>query len=116
MTDPCALSAVDARRQIADGSLTVSALLESCIARIEDRNPQVNAVVATCYDSARAQAAQMDSIRPTLADLPVLFGLPVLIKDLIDTEGLTTTYGSLCFQGHIPETDAGIITKLRQAG
>ncbi|MEP2471591.1 amidase [Roseobacter sp.] len=116
MTDPCDLSAVDARRQIADGSLTVSALLESCIARIEDRNPQVNAVVATCYDSARAQAAQMDSIRPTLADLPVLFGLPVLIKDLIDTEGLTTTYGSLCFQGHIPETDAGIITKLRQAG
>ena len=116
MTEPCDLSAVDARRQIQDGSLSVRALLESCIARIEARNPEVNAVVATCYDDARQRAADMDQARPSLSDLPPLFGLPVLIKDLIDTEGLITTYGSLCYQAHVPDRDAGIITKLRRAG
>ncbi|MEP5730453.1 MAG: amidase [Sulfitobacter sp.] len=116
MTPPCELSAQEARRQIANATLSVSALLESCIARIEERNPEVNAVVATCYDSARREAAEMDASRDSLAELPLLFGLPVLIKDLIDTKELTTTYGSLCFDQYVPEEDAAIVRKLRQAG
>ncbi len=116
MTHPCDLSAVDARRQIEEGSLSVSALLESCITRIESRNPEVNAVVATCYEDARQQAAEMDKARPTLPELPPLFGLPVLIKDLIETKGLATTYGSLHYKDHIPEFDAAVIKRLRDAG
>ena len=116
MTQPCDLSAADARRRIEEGVLSVSALLESCIARIEARNPEVNAVVATCYDRARLQAAELDRQRPSLSTLPTLFGLPVLIKDLIETEGLTTTYGSLFYEDHVPTHDAHIVTKLRSAG
>jgi len=116
MTHPCDLSAVDAGRQIKEGSLSVSALLESCITRIEARNPEVNAVVTTCYDTARQQAAEMDKARPTLPELPPLFGLPVLIKDLIETKGLTTTYGSLHYKDYIPEFDAAVIKRLRDAG
>ncbi|MEP0964619.1 MAG: amidase [Roseobacter sp.] len=116
MTQPCDLSAVEARRQIGAATLSVSALLESCIARIEERNPKVNAVVATCYERARKEAAVMDASKEHLPELPPLFGLPVLIKDLIDTEELTTTYGSLCFEGHVPQKDAGVVDSLRQAG
>lgn len=116
MTDPCDLTAVEARRQIGEGKLTVSALLESCIARIELRNGDVNAVVATCYDTARVQAAEMDAKRTTQTELPPLFGLPILIKDLIDTKDLCTTYGSLCFEAHVPTQDATIVEKLRAAG
>lgn len=116
MIDPCDLTAIEARAQIETGSLSVTALLESCIARIEARNPEVNAVVATCYHTARAQAREMDATRDSLVKLPPLFGLPVLIKDLIDTKDLCTTYGSLCFEGHLPDKDADIVTSLRHAG
>lgn len=116
MPQPCDLSALDARRHIQEGGLTVRALLDSCIARIEARNPELNAVVATCFESARQQADDMDRTRPTLTELPALFGLPVLIKDLIDTKGMTTTYGSLFFEKHVPDTDAGIVAKLRSVG
>lgn len=116
MTEPCDLTAVEARSRIRDGSLKVSELLESCIQRIEARNPEVNAVVATCFDTARVQAAEMDMTRLSTTELPPLFGLPVLVKDLIETKDLCTTYGSLCFEGYIPKEDAGIVEKLRHAG
>ncbi|MEP5758791.1 MAG: amidase [Litoreibacter sp.] len=116
MSEPCDLSATMARAYIEDGSLSVTTLLESCIARIEERNLVVNAVVATCFDEARQQARQMDADRPAMHDLPPLFGLPVLVKDLINTKGLRTTYGSLCFDSHVPVEDGDVVVALRDAG
>lgn len=113
---PCDLGAVEARSAIALGTLTVRVLLESCITRIEAENPKVNAVVSTCFEDARARADELDALRPDLDSLPPLFGLPILVKDLIDTKGLKTTYGSLCFADHIPEKDSDIIRRLRDAG
>lgn len=114
--NPCELTATQARAEIAAGHLTVRGLLESCIDQIETQNPKVNAVVATCYDAARALADAQDKARPNLSQLPPLFGVPVLIKDLIETRDLRTTHGSLCFENHMPQKDGDIVRRLRDAG
>ncbi|MDA0657169.1 MAG: amidase family protein, partial [Proteobacteria bacterium] len=86
MNEPCFLSAVEARARIADKSLSPVALLDSCIAQIERTNPVVNAVVATCFERARAEAIAAEALALKGEALPPLHGLPVLIKDLRDTE------------------------------
>ena len=91
-------------------------MLESCITQIETHNPRLNAVVATDYVAARALADTQDKARADYAELPSLFGLPVLIKDLIETRDLKTTFGSLCFKDHIPSRDGDVIRRLREAG
>lgn len=114
--EPCDLSATEARAEIAAGRLHVRTLLESCIARIESRNPEVNAVVAACYGTARALADTQDKARADLSELPPLFGLPVLVKDLIETRDLRTTFGSLCFKDNLPTRDGDVVRRLRDAG
>lgn len=96
--------------------MSVRTLLESCISQIESQNQRVNAVVATSYDAARALADAQDQARPGLSELPPLFGLPVLVKDLIETRDLTTTFGSLCFKDNVPRKDGDIVRRLRDAG
>ncbi len=116
MTEPCDLSAVAARRLIGRKRLSPIELVDSCIARIEMVNPAVNAVVATCYERARAEAREKTDALLRGDDLPALHGLPVGIKDLQDTQGLVTTYGSPLYKDHVPEKDELIVAKLRRAG
>ena len=105
MTEPCDLSAVEARRLIGRKRLSPIELVESCIARIEMVNPTVNAVVAECYDRARAEARAATEALVGGAELPPLHGLPFGVKDLNDTEGLVTTYGSPLYRDNVPEKD-----------
>ena len=116
MTEPCDLSAVEARRLIGRKRLSPIELVESCIARIEMVNPTVNAVVAECYDRARAEAHAATEALVGGAELPPLHGLPFGVKDLNDTEGLVTTYGSPLYRDNVPEKDELLVAKLRQAG
>ncbi|MEC7205645.1 MAG: amidase family protein, partial [Pseudomonadota bacterium] len=116
MTEPCDLSAVEARRLIGRKRLSPIELVESCIARIEMVNPTVNAVVAECYDRARAEARAATEALVGGAELPPLHGLPFGVKDLNDTEGLVTTYGSTLYRDNVPEKDELLVGKLRQAG
>ncbi len=116
MSELCDLSACQLRSKIASGNISPVELLESCIARIEDVNPTLNAVVATCYERARKEAIQAEKAVGKDSALGSLHGLPVAIKDLADTEGLATTYGSPLYAGHVPNTDAGLVTRLRKAG
>ncbi len=116
MTEPCDLSAVEARRLIGRKRLSPIELVESCIARIEMVNPTVNAVVATCYERARAEARAKTEALLRGEALPPLHGLPIGIKDLSDTEGLVTTYGSPLYRDHIPERDERVVAALRRAG
>ena len=116
MTEPCDLSAVEARRLIGRKRLSPIELIESCIARIEMVNPTVNAIVANCYDRARAEARLATEALIRGDALGSLFGLPIGVKDLSDTEGLVTTYGSPIFCNHIPHKDELVVAKLRQAG
>jgi Asp-tRNA(Asn)/Glu-tRNA(Gln) amidotransferase A subunit family amidase len=117
MTEPCDLTAVEARRLIGARRLAPSELLESCIGRIEAVDHAVNAMVARDFDRARATARRQDDILATGSDpLPPLFGLPVGVKDLEDTEGLRTTHGSVIFKDHVPAKDERIVAACRQAG
>lgn len=116
MTEPCDLSAVEARRLIGSRKLSPVELLESCLGRIAAVNPAVNAVVALDEDRARATAKWAEAAVMAGATLGPLHGLPVGIKDLEETEGLRTTWGSPIFADHIPSRDDAMVTNLRKAG
>src|SRR5437016_11230987 len=110
------LTAQELRRLIGAKTISPVELLEASIARIEAVNPAVNAVVATCFDRARTEAKAAERKVAAGASLPALHGLPVTIKDLNDTEGLRTTYGSRAFADHVPDADERTVTRLRAAG
>ena len=116
MTQPCALTAREARRLIGSGDLSPVELLESCIEQIERVNGTVNAVVATDFDRARIEAKAAEKAVRDGDDLPSLHGLPVGIKDLNATEGLRTTYGSLLMADNVPDADEAVVANLRRAG
>jgi len=111
-----ALSAVELRRLIGARELSPVELLEACIARIEAVNPYVNAVTATCFERARAEARAAERAVLEGRPLGLLHGLPMGVKDLEATEGLLTTLGSPMFRGHVPDADNTLVARLRAAG
>jgi Asp-tRNA(Asn)/Glu-tRNA(Gln) amidotransferase A subunit family amidase len=111
MTAPRELPVARAVELLDRGELSAEALVRDCLARIAEREPQVQAWQALAPDAVD-QARRMDA-RP---DRPLLRGLPVGIKDLIDTADLPTTYGSPIYAGHRPKADAACVRALRVAG
>src|SRR6185312_16346213 len=112
----CDLSAIDARRLIGQKKLAPTELLDSCIARIEAVDHAVNAMVARDFDRARTAAKAADAAVARGDDLPPLHGLPIGIKDLQETAGLRTTFGSPIFRDHVPTADERIVAAVRSAG
>jgi amidase len=109
-------SARELRDLVATGELSAVELVEAHLARIEGVNPAVNAVVTLVPERALAEAAELDARRARGEALGVLHGLPVAVKDLMDTAGIRTTYGSPIHADHVPDRDALIVTRLRVAG
>ena len=116
MTEPCDLSAVEARRLIVRRSLSPTELLQSCISRIERTNGAVNAIVAIDVDTARKRAAEIENALVRGEEIGILAGLPVGVKDLQATAGLRTTSGSLLFKNHVPDQDEQSVANVRNAG
>ncbi len=116
MSPLCDLAAVELRRMIAEKEISPVALLESCIERISEVNEQVNAIVATCFDQAGAEAREAEAAVLRGDDLGPLHGLPIGIKDLALTGGLRTTFGSPQFENFVPEADERQVAALRAAG
>ena len=116
MTDPSLLSASEARGLIALGELSPTELLEACIRRIEEVNPQINAIVSTDLVRARKEAKIAEMAVLAGSTLPPLHGLPIGIKDLNATEGLRTTWGSKLFENFVPTEDEALVARLRAAG
>ncbi len=116
MTEPCDLTAVEARRLIGVKKLSPVELLESCLGRIAAVNHAVNAVVALDEDRARKAAKQAEADVMAGAKLGPLHGLPIGIKDLEEVEGLRTTWGSPIFANHVPTRDEAMVTNVRKAG
>ena len=105
-------SAVALHAAIAEARVTATDVAEAHLARIAEREPALHAWVTHDPVAVRAQAARLDRAP---ADLP-LRGLPVGIKDIIDTADLPTTYGSPIYAAHRPVQDAAIVARLREAG
>lgn len=101
-----------------DGRVTAERLVELCLARIEaydDRGPRVNAVI-TVNPEARARARRLDAERRESGARSPLHGIPVVLKDNLDTADLPTTAGSFLLQDSLPPDDAFLVRRLREAG
>ena len=114
--DLTALPATELRRRIGTKEISPVELLEACIARIEAVNPAVNAIAATAYPRARAEARGAEGAVRRGDSLGRLHGLPVGVKDLQDTEGLLTTHGSPLYRDHVPARDSAQVALVRAAG
>ncbi len=110
------LSAVDAARQIAARKITSEALVRDCLDRIAAREDAVQAWMHIDADAALAQARAADASMGTGAARGLLHGVPVAIKDLIDTRDMPTTYGSPIYAAHRPAWDAPCVALTRAAG
>jgi Asp-tRNA(Asn)/Glu-tRNA(Gln) amidotransferase A subunit family amidase len=113
---PCDLTALEARRLIGAKALSPSELLTSCIQRILAVDPALNAMVARDFERAKLTAREADAAVMRGDTLPPLHGLPIGIKDLLATEGLRTTSGSVLYRDNIPATDDKLVARLRRAG
>ncbi|MEU6995587.1 amidase [Streptomyces sp. NPDC046465] len=101
--------------RMADGSLTASALTRAYLKRIENVDPRIHAVLRTSPTALR-QAAASDVRHRHGKTLGPLDGVPVLLKDNVDTRDMPTTAGSLALAGSPPGADADLVTRLREAG
>ena len=114
--DLCATPAVDLARLIRSRELSAAELLEAVLAQIEAVNPSVNAIVTLAVEQAQATAADLDAQAVRGAVAGPLHGLPIAIKDLAETAGIRTTYGSPIFASHVPDFDAPHVALLKAAG
>lgn len=83
---------------------------------IEEKNPQINAFVTLDKEGAIAQAEEAEQRYKEGTQLLPLDGVPVAIKDLVNTEGIRTTYGCLVYKDHIADRDATVVKRLKDAG
>src|SRR5438046_2273473 len=109
MTEPCDLPAVTARALIGERKLSPVELMDSCIRRIEDIDPAVNAVIARSFETGRATARESEAAVMRGDNLGPLHGLPLGVKDLIDAKGLPTSFGSVLFADNIAAEDEAIV-------
>ena len=114
--EPCDLTAIAARRLIGSKRLSPVELLASCIARIESIDPAVNAIPARDFDRARRAAAKAETAMMQGDKLPPLHGLPVVIKDLEDAEGLVNSQGSPIYRDDVRPSDQRSVAAIRAGG
>lgn len=112
----CALTAIDLRDRIRKGELSARDVMAAHLAQIERINPALNAIVTLVAEAAMAGALAADERQARGEPLGPLHGLPVAHKDLFDTRGIRTTYGSPLYANHVPATDALIVERLKAAG
>ncbi len=115
-SDLCFLSAVELAGRIRSGDLSAREAMEAHLRRIEAVNPAVNAIITLAADTALAQARAADERQARGEPLPVLHGLPVAHKDLEETAGIRTTFGSPIFRDYIPPTSSLVVERLQAAG
>ncbi|MEO0671394.1 MAG: amidase [Pseudomonadota bacterium] len=110
------LTATEAGAKLASGEITSLALVDACLARIDDLEGDVAAWVYLDPEHARGQAREIDRRRSEGELLPPLAGVPVGIKDIIDTADMPTQNNCDHFIGHQPEADASVVATLRAQG
>jgi Asp-tRNA(Asn)/Glu-tRNA(Gln) amidotransferase A subunit family amidase len=110
------LSATDAARLLRDGVISSVELVEACLARIRDVDPDVQAWTFLDPEYVIAQARARDEVRLSGQPIGALHGVPVGIKDIIDTADMPTENGSVLHAGRTPARDASVVAMLRGAG
>jgi Asp-tRNA(Asn)/Glu-tRNA(Gln) amidotransferase A subunit family amidase len=111
-----ALDAAGAAQAIRTGEITSEALVRACLARIAEREGDVQAWAHLDPEVALTQARDMDALQRSGGAMGPLHGVPIGIKDIFDTAALPTEYGCPIFDGWRPKKDAACVTLLRAAG
>jgi amidase len=101
---------------IATRELSAEQVVSAHLERIADVNPALNAIVTLDPEGALAAAREADRALHRGEPVGVLHGLPIAVKDLEDTAGMRTTYGSRAFAEHVPQLDSLLVRRLRAAG
>ena len=115
-TSLCFLTAVELAQKILSGEISAVETMEAHLAQIEKVNPQVNAIVTLLPERAMDEARKADEKLAKGDEVGPLHGLPVAHKDLVQTKGIRTTFGSLVFKDFVPKEDALLVERLREAG
>ncbi|MBU1229691.1 MAG: Asp-tRNA(Asn)/Glu-tRNA(Gln) amidotransferase subunit GatA [Proteobacteria bacterium] len=102
------------RQQLADASLSASEVAEAALARIQATEPKVQALLSVQAEEARAQAKALDSSGPDPSK--PLWGVPLVVKDVLATKGVPTTCGSKILENFRPVYDATAVARLKDAG
>jgi len=110
------LSIDEAGSLIKAGNLSPVDLTESYLERIHNLNPVLNSFISVNGHSATAQAKAMEQEITSGGYRGPLHGIPIALKDLIDTAGIATTYGCKAFRDRTPDTDATVAARLQAAG
>src|SRR4051812_38235224 len=112
----CFLSTVEMARLIRTKKLSAREALDAHLKQIARVNPKVNAIVTLVPEMAAAAAAKADEMQARKEKLGPLHGLPVAHKDLVETRGIRTTFGSPLYKDNIPKENDLIVDRLRNAG
>lgn len=96
--------------------MTATQLVTACLNRITIYNPKINAFITVLREKALAQAKQLDAEQKAGKLRSALHGIPIALKDNIDTAGIRTTAGSAVFDDRVPPEDAEVARRLKAAG
>ena len=116
LSDLAQLSLSQAAARLRNNQTTPTALVEACLARIEVYQPKVNAFITVLKESALLQAKQAEAELRAGKSRGPLHGIPIALKDNIDTAGIRTTAASAVFDARVPTEDAEVTQRLKAAG
>ena len=116
MSDIIYSSAKRIAESIREKRVSAVEVVEAHLARVEQVNGQLNAVVATCAERALDEAKAADTAIARGDELGALHGVPMTLKDSLDTEGVVTTGGTMGRKDYVPERDSTVAARLRAAG
>lgn len=96
--------------------MSASRVVDDCLKQIDKLQPRLNAFVTVCASEARTQAEEIDKARAAGSKLGPLAGVPVSVKDILNTKGVRTAWGSRLMENNVPAEDAAAVKRLKDAG
>jgi aspartyl-tRNA(Asn)/glutamyl-tRNA(Gln) amidotransferase subunit A len=114
--DLSTLSLAEASARLRSRSVTPTQLVQACLARIQTYNPKTNAFITVLREQALAQAKSLEAEIQAGKFRSPLHGVPIALKDNIDTAGVRTTAASAVFDDRVPTEDAEVVRRLKAAG
>src|SRR5258706_10751238 len=111
-----ALTLAEASQLVRTKKVSPVELTEACLRRIEQRNPELNAFITVTSDLAMDEARAAEAHIQQGLWLGPLHGIPIALKDLVDTADVRTTAGSNLFRNRLPLVDAEVVWRLKSAG
>src|SRR5215471_18977524 len=116
MTDLAFASAAELTAMIRNRALSPVEVMRATLARIELSQPTLNAFITVAAEPAMEAARAAEAAVLRGVPLGPLHGVPLAVKDLVPTAGIRTTWGSLIFKDHVPDTDAEAVARMKRGG